>query len=193
MKEAEWLACDDPGKMLNFLGRKASERKLRLFVVACCLGDWSSLYEDRSRRLVELAERYADGEASEAELAEARRIAYPGELLSMIDPKVAGAALVLVRVMKREPARQVRNLREIFGNPFRRRRSTDPAWLSWSGGTVRKLDQSIYDERAFDRLPVLADALEEAGCTDAVILSHCRSGEGHVRGCWVVDLLLDRE
>jgi hypothetical protein len=50
-----------------------------------------------------------------------------------------------------------------------------------------------YDARAFDRLPLLADALEEAGCADADILAHCRSGGGHLRGCWVVDLLLGKE
>jgi hypothetical protein len=50
----------------------------------------------------------------------------------------------------------------------------------------------IYDERAFHDLPILADALEEAGCTDAEILAHCRSSGEHVRGCWVVDLVLGK-
>ena len=53
---------------------------------------------------------------------------------------------------------------------------------------MAKMAQLIYDDRAFDRLPLLADALEDAGCTDADILGHCRGG-GHVRGCWCVDLL----
>ena len=69
----------------------------------------------------------------------------------------------------------------------------DPAWLGWNGGAVKKLAQSIRDERRFGDLPVLADALEEAGCTDADILGHCRSGGEHVRGCWVVDALLGKE
>ena len=56
-----------------------------------------------------------------------------------------------------------------------------------------KLAQGIYDDRAFDRMPVLADALEEAGCYDADILAHCRQPGEHVRGCWVVDLLLGKE
>jgi hypothetical protein len=55
------------------------------------------------------------------------------------------------------------------------------------------LAQAIYDERAFEHLPVLADALEEAGCTDAAILGHCRQPGPHARGCWVVDLLVGRE
>jgi hypothetical protein len=58
---------------------------------------------------------------------------------------------------------------------------------------VVRLAQSIYDDRAFDRLPVLADALEEPGCTNAEILAHCRLPGEHVRGCWVVDLLLGKE
>jgi len=79
------------------------------------------------------------------------------------------------------------------GNPFRPAPHIDPAWLAGNGGTVPKLARAIYDERAFDRLPVLADALEDAGCTDADILTHCRSGGEHVRGCWVVDLLLGKD
>jgi hypothetical protein len=65
-------------------------------------------------------------------------------------------------------------------------------WLSWNDGIVPKLAQAIYDDRVFDRLPILADALEEAGCTNADILNHCRQPGEHVRGCWVVDLLLGK-
>jgi hypothetical protein len=71
--------------------------------------------------------------------------------------------------------------------------TVDPTWLSWNDGVVVNLAQAVYEERAFDCLPVLADALEEAGCTDADILAHCRSVGPHVRGCWVVDLLLLKE
>ena len=56
-----------------------------------------------------------------------------------------------------------------------------------------QIAQAIYDDRAFDRMPILADALEDAGCTDRAILDHCRSEGPHVRGCWVVDLLLGKE
>src|SRR5262249_20605230 len=83
-------------------------------------------------------------------------------------------------------------LREIFGNPFRPA-SIDPTVLKWNSGTIPKLAQAIYDERRFREVPIVADALEEAGCDNAAILSHCRSGDEHVRGCWVVDLLLGKE
>jgi hypothetical protein len=79
-------------------------------------------------------------------------------------------------------------LRDIFGNPFRPV-SVDASWLA---GPVITLADTIYTDRAFDRLPLLADALEEAGCTDADILAHCRGDGPHVRGCWVVDLILGK-
>jgi hypothetical protein len=86
----------------------------------------------------------------------------------------------------------------VFGNPFCAVRP-DPAWLTWGGGMVPKLARALYDGRSLpdgaldgDRLAVLADALEDAGCTDAEVLDHLRSPEPHVRGCWVVDLLLGK-
>jgi len=57
---------------------------------------------------------------------------------------------------------------------------------------VLHLAQAIYDDRAFDQLPILADALQEAGCTSREVLDHCRSPGPHVRGCWVVDLILGK-
>ncbi len=86
---------------------------------------------------------------------------------------------------------QVSLLRDIFSNPFRPA-GVVPYWLSWNDATVVKLAQGIYEDRAFDRLPVLADALEEAGCDSAEIIAHCRGRGPHVRGCWVVDLLTGR-
>jgi hypothetical protein len=68
----------------------------------------------------------------------------------------------------------------------------DPGWLAWDGGAVRNLAQGIYQERAFDRLPVLGDALEEAGCDSTDMLLHCRQPGEHVGGCWLIDLLLGK-
>jgi hypothetical protein len=82
-------------------------------------------------------------------------------------------------------------LRCIFGNPFRPPK-VSPGWLAWHNATIPRLAQDIYDSRAFDRLPILADALEEAGCTNAEILNHCRQPGPHARGCWVVDLILGK-
>jgi len=74
-------------------------------------------------------------------------------------------------------------VRDIFGNHFRPV-ATDPAWLT---STVIALAHGIYDEKAFDRLPILADALQDAGCDNDDVLNHCRQPGEHVRGCWVVD------
>jgi hypothetical protein len=81
---------------------------------------------------------------------------------------------------------------DIFGTPFHPLIITPDVGV-WNDGTVVKLAQAIYEDRAFDLLPVLADALEEAGCTNADILGHCRGPGPHVRGCWVVDLLLGKK
>jgi hypothetical protein len=84
---------------------------------------------------------------------------------------------------------QANLLHEVIGNPFRPV-TLDPSWLA---ATVQNLAAAIYEERAFDRLPILADALEDAGCGNQDILGHCRSGGEHMRGCWVLDLLLQKE
>jgi hypothetical protein len=88
---------------------------------------------------------------------------------------------------------QAELLRDLFGDPFRPSPAIDPAWLVWNDATVIKLAQSIYDDRRFEDLPILADALEEAGCTDAGLLAHCRGPGPHVRGCWAVDLILAKD
>jgi hypothetical protein len=80
---------------------------------------------------------------------------------------------------------------DIMGNPFRRT-VVDPAWLAWNDETVPRIAQAVYDERALDRLPILADALEDAGCTAADIRDHCRQPGEHARGRWVIDLLLGK-
>jgi hypothetical protein len=82
-------------------------------------------------------------------------------------------------------------LRDLFGNPFRPV-VIAPSWLKWNSATVPKLARAIHDDRDFDRLPILADALEDAGCDNTDILTHCRGPGPHVRGCWVVDLILGK-
>jgi hypothetical protein len=86
-------------------------------------------------------------------------------------------------------ASQVLLIHDIFGNPFRPV-EFDPEWRT---STVVSLAQQMYDEREFGPMPILADALQDAGCADENILSHCRGPGPHVRGCWVVDLILGKE
>jgi hypothetical protein len=93
---------------------------------------------------------------------------------------------------RRERAAQADLLREVFGNPMRTR-AVDPTWLEWNQGFLSGFAQGIYDDRTFHRMPILADALEDAGCAAAEILAHLRGPGPHVRGCFVLDLLLGKK
>jgi hypothetical protein len=243
MTEAKWLECTDPQKMLEFLRGKASDRKSRLFAVACCRGHWRLLEGSASREAVEVAERFADGRATSQEL---RHVATHARSYSDLVSKLAVRALEDARGRNRhfvtraysqaaiaefveastrrhpdcyhlcrfgiffvdgamesksqafiEQARlsvlsvMTDLVHCIFGNPFHLV-TIDPSWLTWNDGIVQKVAQAIYEEPAFERMPILADALEEAGCHDPDILNHCRQPGNHVRGCWIVDALLGK-
>jgi hypothetical protein len=215
MTEAEFLAATDPEDVLAALwtAGKVGDRKLRLFAAACSRRVWRLLDDDRSRRAVEVAERFADGAASEDERRAAREAVYwerpaAAAAADTADEEAARAAVDAAnhagwaanpsRAKEREV--QVALLRDVLGPlPFREVR-VDPAWLAWSGGTVPRLAAAAYEERSLPsgeldrgRLAVLADALEEAGCSDRDILCHLRKQGGvHVRACWAVDLLLGK-
>jgi hypothetical protein len=164
--------------------------------------------ERRDREAVDAAERFADGELSAAAFKAAVHAAAhnPAGLLARRGPfrmasEVARSAANTVPIDIKGgggPGRSVealpcRMLRDIFGPLTFRPVSVGPSLLLWNDKTVPRLAHVIYDEREFDRLPVLADALEEAGCHNEEILAHCRQEEIHVRGCWVVDLLLNKK
>jgi hypothetical protein len=83
-------------------------------------------------------------------------------------------------------------LRDIVGVPHRPSSLIEPAWLNANGGLVPTLCTTIHQERAFSQLPILADALEDAGCANEEILGHLRDPGPHVRGCWAVDLVLSK-
>lgn len=90
-------------------------------------------------------------------------------------------------------------VRDIFGNPFRPPPRIDAAWLAGNDGTVKRLAEAAYEHRSLPdgtldlaRLAVLADALEDAGCTDAELLGHLRTKGPHVRGCFAVDAVLGK-
>jgi hypothetical protein len=176
--------------MLRFLQDRASNRKLRLFMVACCRKVWDILV-GQERREVELVERYVEGEATREELAAVGYISEPWK-------EAIGVALIGVN--KWDPnvrAAQLKTraaiLRDIIGPlPFRPV-TVQPSWLGWKDGTVFHLAQSIYEDRRFTDLPILADALEDSGCTDRDILGHLRSPGPHVRGCWCLDLVLKKD
>jgi hypothetical protein len=88
-----------------------------------------------------------------------------------------------------EPSGLCDRFRDIFGNPFRPV-TFDPVWLT---STVMAIAAGMYESRDFSPMPILADALQDAGCDSDDILTHCRGDGPHVRGCWVVDLVLNKE
>jgi hypothetical protein len=207
--EAEWLAATDPAPMLEFLRGKVSGRKLRLFACACCRRVWHLLKYDDSQRAIEVAERYADDAATDEELAAARRASGIPKTAGLggtttrpaaaaacaccdrkpfVAATLASGRAVSAGNLKRERVAQIGLCREIFGNPFR---PVTPD-LGWFTSTVLALAEGVYADRAFDRLPILADALQDAGCEDAAVLEHCRGPGPHARGCWVVDLVLGK-
>jgi len=92
-----------------------------------------------------------------------------------------------------EEAAQACLLRCIFGHLLFHLVTIHSAWLTWNNSTVPNLARSIYDDRRFSDMPILADALMDAGCDNQDLLRHCREPGEHVRGCWVLDLVLGRE
>jgi hypothetical protein len=181
MTEAEWLGCNDIWPMLDFLrGKASSTRKGQLFVCSNFRRSylvWNSWKYDlkklqRIEEFIEASERQADVPPHAAKTMSVASLGFN---------KRAGDLL-----------------RDIMGNPFRPV-TADPRWMAWNGGAVVKLAQAAYEERALPsgeldlaRLAVLADALEESGCSITDVLDHLRGPGPHVRGCWVIDLLLGK-
>ena len=200
MTEDEWRGCSDPKKILDYHRMKKDPRRLRLLASACVrlalpLDPWMA-------GIVDVVERYADGEVDRAEFLAARKA------VRQADPKVYKHAKLLGRYSgltddamegltgaietarhlykKGGKATECGLIRCIF--PYRPT-TFDPAWLT---STAVALARGIYADRAFDRMPILADALQDAGCNNAEVLRHCRNGEPHARGCWVIDGLLGK-
>jgi hypothetical protein len=229
--------------MEDWLRRWGSPRKWQLFACACVRQAGGRLTKN-GRQALELAERYADGEAVEAQLeALARRPGPPrwnkgGKVWQevqaaqgaddaeaphgvTVDYRKLGAASATLELcqIRRGPldlsfAQWIGGctavavtedgdidmgiltdlsllLHDIFGVAAWSG-AIDVGQLAPGGGTVAALARGIYHERAFGKVPLLADALEEAGCVETAVLDHCRKAGPHVRGCWVVDLLLGK-
>ena len=198
MTEHEWLTSEDPRAMLEFLRGKVSDRKSHLFHTACC-----RRIHGRTARL--LAEARAEHPTTPL-----REVSYGREGGSYLRFAIGAteaaeedergatpawgkgvAAADIIRYAAHfgdEASAQVRSARCVFGNPFRPV-TPDPSWLT---SDVVGLATAIYDARAFNDLPILADALQDAGCDDEAVLAHCRGEGPHARGCFVVDMLTGR-
>jgi hypothetical protein len=205
MTEAEWLARNDPRGMLNHVvsisrNSERCRRKLRLLACAGCRRIWHLLGET-SQRAVAIGEQFADGLATWEDLGRAgeaaERVAAELERCSRFGWNAARTAAAVAGDARAAAERAVGMagdmdmLRDVFGNPFRPV-VLEESWLGWNNGCVVEMAQAIYDHRQFGDLPFLADALMDAGCTNRHILDHCTRPAVHVRGCWVVDLLLEK-
>ncbi len=216
MTEEEFAVCRELHRVVSFLRVTASDRKKRLLACACFRVFWTVLVtrgaklRDWYRQLdlwvpaaVTASESFADGLIGKQELRAARKGGSGGPFnicwnvcrtdkdAALLVPWGFGAIISeeQLDLPVDDATRQL--IHDIFGNPFRPS-TIDPAWLTWRDGTAVKLAQTIYDDRRYDLLPILADALHEAGCCDEAILDHCRGPGPHVRGCWVVDLMLGK-
>jgi hypothetical protein len=211
MTEAQWRACDNPEELRKFLGERLSARRWRLFACAVCRDPdlWERMPE-KERSAVAAAERRAERSASVDELKAARNLArrdsgpffswcaYWAAAPGASRKDMAGAvryvilhALIVRWKFAGLQARICGLLRDVAGNPIRPVKVV-PAWLKANAGAVPAIARAIYEERAFDRLPILGDALEDAGCHNSDLLAHCRGPGPHVLGCWAVDLLLGK-
>ena len=192
------------------------DRKLRLFACACCRRIWEEIPDSRSQNAVEMAERYADGFATEEEMNAASHMAldasdqaqamdWENAANAAYSASACGISAFDVAIYAsvdscdvyeecgdnryHERIIQAHILRDIVGNPFKPRTFQ----TQWKTQTIIQLSQSMYDDRDFTAMSILGDALEEAGCTNEEILRHCRERDLHVRGCWLVDLVLGKE
>jgi hypothetical protein len=214
------LGSASRGGMFRWLRRAApgpEGRKLRLFACACCRRIWPLLSDPRSRSAVETAEQFAEGRAPRAELfaawvaagqaaeeveafGEAFRWAAGAALAAASAEAWAawGAAWATAAARQRatgsgaaERAAQCDLLRDIFGNPF----AAGHRQVSCESRRARRalaLARGIYEGQRFGEMPRLAELLQDAGCDNAEALTHCRICPQHVRGCWVLDALLER-
>jgi hypothetical protein len=225
MTEKDWLESANVWDLLGQPTCKASERKVRLFTLACCRRVWHLLTDDRSKQAVDVLERFAECRATLQELTEAgesAREAWQAAPASLPGARQAAEAVCQATSMFRygsysawmvaalwasrrsaeataksvpwgiERRVQVGFIHDLFGDPFKPRPAIDPGWLRWNDGTVPQLARAIYDQRRWSDMGVLHDSLLDAGCDNEDMLSHAREETIHTRGCWLLDLLLNK-
>lgn len=219
MQESDWQDGIDPEAMLRFARGMNRERKHRQFVCACWRRLEHLFINRKMRKVLDLMENALLApvamEDLEAAWDAARQAAWAARAdnhcretetmallvgcewedhakLAFTAGHASQAAADWAGKWARDMDRlaQCDILRDIFGNPFRDI-AISPIWRTWNEGAARKLARVIHADRSFDQLPILGDALEEAGCDDEAILAHCRESGVHVRGCWVLELLLE--
>jgi len=219
MTEEEWLTSRDIHTLVEFQYSQKRSRQLRLFGCGCCryFGAWNRV--ERMKQALIRAERFADGELSESTMEKWSREAWAAFQEARTAKTISPEAEMYLAIRDvTMPSRYsgytdawrgfwihatefeldskdeaisilLALLRDIFGNPFRPV-TFDPAWRT---DTSAALAKGMYESRDFSAMPILADALQDAGCGNEEVLNHCRDEKQvHVRGCWVVDLVLGK-
>jgi len=187
-----WPCCSDAQEMLRFVPGKAGDRKLRLIACACARLLARSTHE-HNLAAIAAAERYADGLCPRRET---KKLCKHSDLAWLAQPEPLASALEVVRLVVEEqpsvgPMRAADVVREVLGDPFRPV-ALRHEWLRNEGAAVAHLVGAIERDGRYEEMPILADALEDAGCRVTAVLDHCRATVTHARGCWVMDLLLGR-
>jgi hypothetical protein len=223
MTEWEWFHRDWPSSMLEVISTQAkattsretnvrTERQFRLFGCSACRAVDGLMRQAESRELIDTAEQFASGNASLKVLRRAvERVAqlphHSGAQIHAIDAVLclgrrnarSSVETLMHKVLAAslcDPNRPARLdsyvsglFRCLFRNPFR----PDTFDADWRTSTAVAIAKGMYDTRDFSAMPILADALQDAGCDNEDVLNHCRVADGvHVRGCWVVDLVLGK-
>lgn len=219
MDDNSWLEKTDPWRMLEFVLGKASDRKKRLFACVCCEAVEPLYPQQWYREVVDIVRAFADGSVT-AEVLHNAHLRIRAEvdakkggdgsaiqrMFSHVRNAVSGATnsdateaarQAFWRVYEAKkirdetggPELQLTLLRDIFGILFRPV-VLNPSWLT---STVTAIARQMYELRDFGAIPILADALQDAGCENEYILNHCRAPGVHIRGCWLVDLVLGTE
>lgn len=218
LDEQSWLNSKDPKALLGHCVRSANDRKLRRFAIAMC--NHCPPRGMFGPEQLQSAERFAEGKAGIEELCRSHSSLYAsgGWLRLSVGPTLLSAvsrspdylandilallfewfhspphrrSLFVPDGTSDEALERYQHLladfvRDIFGNPFQPT-VVDPRWLSSS---VIDIARAMYAERAFERMPILGDALMDAGCDSEEVINHCQAQLPHVRGCWLVDRLL---
>jgi hypothetical protein len=214
--EREWLSSRCPDHMLAILGEASLRRPEVLVACACCRSIWD-LLDERGQAAVAAAEGWAEGLVSGGEAHRLRRLASPvlpdrealpltgaarssywaaraaAAVFPVNDTPAAHVAWCCRQAVRDtgpagEGAYQADLLRDVFGNPFQIQTAA-PGWLRWDGGVVPRMARAMQAGRSWEELPILADALQDAGCCDNNVLEHLRGPGPHVPGCWVIEML----
>lgn len=195
MTGKEWAVCEDPRLMVDALRRRTvSDRKWRLFVAAFWRQQAENVLAGTREELVEVSSIMEDW-ADTGQLPKDRRSSpHEDRIFFARDAALAAVWTVNMPNLWLQFGPKLRMvqadlLREILGNPFR----LPDVDSRWRTSDVLGLARAIYEDRAYERMPILADALMDAGCEQEAIIGHCRGEFQHVRGCWVLDLVLGKD